>query len=115
MEFIKNRILGIIERLPDFDSDAVLYAFIAGLITGWVWYAIAGQVWNLWLRWPSYSNVPAPMISLWKISTRGLVACWRVTPGPVATARAPTLPGACPRARASAGWSLKRLCETVKM
>lgn len=46
MEFVKNRILGIIERLPDFDSDAVLYAFIAGLITGWAWYAIAGQVWK---------------------------------------------------------------------
>ena len=32
--------------MPDFDSNAVLYAFIAGLITGWVWYAIAGQVWK---------------------------------------------------------------------
>ncbi|MEZ5925458.1 MAG: DUF1761 domain-containing protein [Hyphomicrobiaceae bacterium] len=46
MDFIKDRILGIIDGLPDFDSDAVLYAFIAGLITGWVWYAIAGQVWK---------------------------------------------------------------------
>jgi hypothetical protein len=46
MDFIKDRIVGIIERLPDFDSDAVLYAFIAGLITGWVWYAIAGRVWK---------------------------------------------------------------------
>lgn len=46
MDFLSNRINGFIERLPDFDSNAVLYAFIAGLITGWVWYAIAGQVWK---------------------------------------------------------------------
>lgn len=46
MDFLSNRINGFIERLPEFDSNAVLYAFIAGLITGWVWYAIAGQVWK---------------------------------------------------------------------
>lgn len=46
MDMISDRINGIIDRLPAFDSNAVLYAFIAGLITGWVWYAIAGQVWK---------------------------------------------------------------------
>lgn len=46
MDFIANRINGLIEKLPDFDSNAVLYAFVAGLITGWLWYAFAGQMWK---------------------------------------------------------------------
>jgi hypothetical protein len=58
MEFVRDRILGIIDRLPDFDSDAVLYAFIAGLITGWLWYAIAGRVWKAAVASASGINSP---------------------------------------------------------
>jgi hypothetical protein len=58
MDYVRDRILGIIDRLPDFDSDAVLYAFIAGLITGWLWYAIAGQVWKAAVASASGINSP---------------------------------------------------------
>ena len=43
---LRDRLQGLMERLPEFDSQAVLYAYIAGLITGWLWYAVAGSVWK---------------------------------------------------------------------
>jgi hypothetical protein len=46
MQFLEDKLLMLVGRLPAFDSQAVLYAFIAGLITGWAWYAVAGSVWK---------------------------------------------------------------------
>lgn len=41
MEKLQAIITGILERLPHFDSQAVLFALIAGWVTGWLWYLVA--------------------------------------------------------------------------
>lgn len=41
MEKLQNLITAILERLPAFDSQAVLVALIAGWVTGWLWYLVA--------------------------------------------------------------------------
>ncbi len=46
MELLQSKLLMLFGRIPEFDSQAVLYAFVAGLITGWIWYAVAGTVWK---------------------------------------------------------------------
>ncbi len=46
MELLQSKLLMLFGRIPEFDSQAVLYAFVAGLITGWIWYAFAGKVWK---------------------------------------------------------------------
>ena len=46
MNTLQNKLLELAGRLPPFDSQAVLYAFVAGLVTGWLWYAVAGSVWK---------------------------------------------------------------------
>jgi uncharacterized membrane protein len=44
MDAVKQRLVDFLAKLPPFDSQAVLYAFIAGLIGGWIWFAFANSV-----------------------------------------------------------------------
>ena len=46
MEFFTNQIVGLSKRIPDFNSRAVLFALVAGWITGVLWYLVAGKVWK---------------------------------------------------------------------
>lgn len=46
MQFVNAFFAKLTDKLPPFDERAVLFAFIAGLITGWIWYAVAGRIWK---------------------------------------------------------------------
>lgn len=46
MEKFTQMIVDLSKKIPDFNSRAVLFALIAGWITGVVWYMIVGRVWK---------------------------------------------------------------------
>lgn len=46
MNFLKEKLLALAGQFSGTDSTAILIAFIAGLVTGWIWYAFAGRIWK---------------------------------------------------------------------
>lgn len=46
MTMLKDKLLQLAGQFDNLDSTAILIAFIAGLVTGWIWYAFAGRVWK---------------------------------------------------------------------
>lgn len=46
MDKLQEFITGFSGRLPEFDSQAVLFALIAGWVTGWLWYFVVDRAWK---------------------------------------------------------------------
>ena len=46
MQVLNAILTTLANRIPPFDQRAVLAAYIAGLIAGWLWYAFVGQMWK---------------------------------------------------------------------
>jgi hypothetical protein len=46
MDLLTSLLNWIAGRVPEFNSRAVLFALVAGWITGVLWYMVAGRVWS---------------------------------------------------------------------